>query len=139
MEPSYNAPHITPEQSPSLPPITPEMSPDVQTEQFERAPQPFEREPVPQQPVAMPDPQVAAPVLPAPVVDNITTDDAATLLTSLPDVAADDDMIEKEWVDKAKHIIAETSDDPHTRERAISQLQRDYLKKRYGKEVGAPE
>jgi hypothetical protein len=57
----------------------------------------------------------------------------------MPATAADDDLIEKEWVDKAKKIIADTADDPHRREEAISQLQRDYLRKRYGKELGVAD
>jgi hypothetical protein len=78
--------------------------------------------------------------LPPTVDDNALAADAtAALLTSLPSVASDDDLIEKEWVNKAKHIIAETADDPYRRERAIKELQRDYLRKRYNKEMGATE
>jgi hypothetical protein len=57
----------------------------------------------------------------------------------VPDVAADDDRIENQWVNKAKQIISETADDPRRREQAIGQLQREYLKKRYGKELGVSE
>ena len=53
-----------------------------------------------------------------------------------PSVASDDDLIEKEWVDKAKQIISSTKDDPHAREQAVVQLQTDYLRKRYGKVLG---
>ncbi len=56
-----------------------------------------------------------------------------------PLVAADADLIEKEWVDKAKEIIDQTRDDPHTRTRKVNELQRDYLQKRYGKVIGASE
>ena len=55
--------------------------------------------------------------------------------TTIPAVAADDEVIEKEWVDKAKKIVADTKDDPYTQEKAVSKLQADYLKKRYGKEL----
>lgn len=57
--------------------------------------------------------------------------------TSTPVIAADQDVIEKEWVDSAKDIIAKTKDDPHGRTLQVNQLQRDYLKKRYGKVLGA--
>lgn len=60
-------------------------------------------------------------------------------VTSTPLVAADEDLIEKEWVDKAKEIIAQTKDDPYTRTAKVNELQRDYLQKRYGKVVGASE
>ncbi len=59
--------------------------------------------------------------------------------TDAPLVANDDDLIEKEWVDKAKKIITETRDDPHRREREVGKLQVDYLKKRYGKDLGASD
>lgn len=75
------------------------------------------------------------PVLPAPIAQPATTSDAHDP-SSFPVAAADDDLIEREWVDKAKKIIAETRDDPYGREKAVNQLQKDYLKKRYGKELG---
>ena len=53
-----------------------------------------------------------------------------------PAVAADEDVIEKEWVDKAKKIILETKDDPFTRTTRVNELQKDYLKKRYNKDLG---
>jgi hypothetical protein len=62
------------------------------------------------------------------VVDDTTS---ATPLT-----AANDDLIEKEWVDKAKEIIHTTPNDPHMRGEKVSALQKDYLRKRYGKEIG---
>jgi hypothetical protein len=67
----------------------------------------------------------------APVVDPVTS---AT--SDSPIVAGNEDVIEKEWVDKAKQIIASTKDDPHRRTEQVNQLQKDYLKKRYGKELG---
>ena len=56
-----------------------------------------------------------------------------------PIMAADEDVIEKEWVDKAREIIQNTKDDPHARSARVSDLQKDYLKKRYGKVLGASE
>ena len=63
----------------------------------------------------------------------------AAPVTATPMVAADEDLIEKEWVDKAKDIITQTKDDPHARTAQVNALQRDYLQKRYGKVVGASE
>ena len=72
-----------------------------------------------------------APVsLPLPASSDDSDDNAAPL------VAADEDLIEKEWVDKAKQIINKTKDDPYLREQEISRLQVEYLRKRYGKELG---
>ncbi len=56
-----------------------------------------------------------------------------------PTVANDDDLIEKEWVDKAKKIIAGTQNDPYKREQEVNRLQIDYLRKRYGKELGTSD
>lgn len=75
-------------------------------------------------------------VLPAPVKSApIVVDD--TTVSDAPLAAGDDDLIEKEWVDKAKKIVKETRDNPHRQEEAVSKLQVDYLKKRYGREIGA--
>lgn len=54
-----------------------------------------------------------------------------------PVQAAHNDVIEQEWVDRAKKIISSTRNDPHEQEKAISNLQIDYIKKRYGGDVGA--
>jgi len=69
-----------------------------------------------------------------------TTPTATTVpLDDNPAVAGDEDVIEKEWVDKAKKIILETKDDPFERTNRVNELQRDYLKKRYNKDLGASE
>lgn len=73
--------------------------------------------------------------LPTPVVTN-TEPTATASSTPAPSVANDDDLIEKEWVDKAKQIIQSTKDDPYTREREIAKLQIEYIKKRYGRVIG---
>lgn len=52
-----------------------------------------------------------------------------------PLVASDDEVLEKEWVDKAKKIVSQTKDDPYNQEKEVSKLQADYIKKRYGKEI----
>lgn len=54
-----------------------------------------------------------------------------------PDEAADSDLIEKEWVERAKQIVDHTKDDPHEQQRAVSQMKADYLKKRYNKDINA--
>lgn len=83
-----------------------------------------------------PPPPLAVP-LPPPSVSlssisgSVSQDDAVG-----PTIANDDDLIEKEWVDKAKNIIAETQNDPYRREQEVNKLQIDYLRKRYGKELG---
>lgn len=80
---------------------------------------------------------VTTPIAPRPVVYQDDRAQNATITSPL--VAADEDLIEKEWVDKAKEIILHTKDDPHTRTQKVNELQRDYLQKRYGRTVGAGE
>ncbi len=55
--------------------------------------------------------------------------------SDVPALASDDEVIEKEWVDKAKKIVDQTKNDPYQQEKEVSKLQADYLKKRYGKDV----
>lgn len=85
------------------------------------------------------NPAVQMPVLPMP--QPVTTDDSTASQPAATDdtplVAGDDDLIEKEWVDKAKKVIADTRDDPHRRELEVKKLQVDYVRKRYGREIGA--
>lgn len=78
-------------------------------------------------------------MLPTPVDDDRNDDNITTVIGNSPLIASDDDLIEKEWVDKAKRIIADTHNNPYQREHAVSELQIVYLKKRYGKELGVTE
>ncbi len=77
-------------------------------------------------------------VLPTPIA-TLPTDPDDVSISSNPPVASDDDLIEKEWVDKAKKIVAETKDDPYKRDKEVNKLQVDYLKKRFGREIGITE
>lgn len=79
--------------------------------------------------------QVAMPALPTPVF-VAPQQSQASVADDSPIVANDDDLIEKEWVDKAKKILAETRDDPYKREREISKLQIEYIRRRYGRQIG---
>lgn len=118
------APPIAPEQAPQ--PINPEVQPQS-TERNE-----VQRQ-APSEPVIIPA-VPAQPFLPSPGPAQTTV--AATQATNdNPLVAGDDDLIEKEWVDKAKRIIQETRSDPYAQEKEVSKLQADYMKKRYGKDV----
>lgn len=81
----------------------------------------------------LPQPVFSVPSLQLPVLQSTQ---AAIPDDVNPVLAGDDDLIEKEWVDKAKKIITETKDDPYAREREVNKLQADYLQKRYGKKLG---
>jgi hypothetical protein len=139
MNPELPAPQLNNEQSPvrqeqgnefgqnlQNPELAGERSPEREQnmQQVDRTPLPAPppitplpmHQPVPAQSTAQPDPD-----------------------TTNPTLAADDDLIEKEWVDKAKKIILETKDDPYRRELEVNKLQTDYLRKRYGKELGVAD
>ena len=77
-------------------------------------------------------------VLPTPV-SNTTSSVGDATSSANPIVASDDDLIEKEWVDKAKKIVENTKNDPYKREDEVSKLRVDYLKKRFGRELGSAE
>lgn len=137
------------EQTPSLPGRTPEL-PSVSLSPAERigettstpeiAPHGIgEREQrsigVSQGESTPPPPAILSiPAPPAHLRSNPVQDDSVS--ASLPTVANDDDLIEKEWVDKAKKVLAETRDDPYRREQEVNRLQADYLFKRYGRTLG---
>lgn len=138
MEPKSSEHIPTPiEYTPQAPQTPGETSPDIPVPQLERQEVAVERagEQVKQvtQASALAQPGVVQ--LPTPVQSSVA-DDTAVVTDDNPATAGDDDVIEKEWVDKAKRVIAETREDPHKRERAVNKLQIDYLKKRYGKELG---
>lgn len=52
-----------------------------------------------------------------------------------PQIAEDVDLIEKEWVTKAKAIINSTRGNPHEQSKELSRFKADYLKTRYSKDV----
>lgn len=71
--------------------------------------------------------------------DPAATTPATTTNTSGTDdvhlIADDNDVIEKEWVDRAKKIVAATSADPFIESREISKLKASYMKKRFNKDI----
>lgn len=49
--------------------------------------------------------------------------------------ASDIDLIEKEWVNKAKEIVSRTIGDPYVQNKEINKIKADYIKKRYNKDI----
>ncbi len=103
------APHATPERTPASP----------------------ERSSTPSQGMSLPPVQPPAAVQATPAPLSTATDDDGTT----PAIADDVDVIEMEWVNQAKKVIKDNKDNPHAQEVAVEKLQRDYLKKRYGREL----
>lgn len=63
------------------------------------------------------------------------TNQASDASTTTPQIADDSDLIEKEWVIKAKQIVEQTKNDPYLRNQEINKIKADYIKKRYNKDV----
>jgi hypothetical protein len=132
MEPNVLLPPPSPEMGRNRGPEAPRPIENVPEKQSQIEAQESREAQVFSAPTALPPLPVipdANPVqMPAPVT-------AQPALQDTPLAAADDDLIEKEWVDKAKKIVLETKDNPYSQEEKVSQLQADYLKKRYGKDI----
>ena len=101
---------------------------------------------MPQAPAQVPVPAVNPPAQPtlsasdvAAAIAAMPAPNAAPVSLPLPGAAADEDLIEPEWVNKTEQVIAETSGNPYAEEEAIENLQIDYLQKRYGHVVKKPE
>lgn len=124
----------TPNQQPNPnQPSLPEQQP-VAPGAPEAAPPPPVGAPAGPPPPPATSPAGPPPANPAPPAANQSSTPAQPAVTG-PNVAEDVDVIEKEWVDKAEHIIEKTKNDPHAEEEAVEALQVDYLKKRYGHNV----
>lgn len=53
----------------------------------------------------------------------------------LPQIADDNDLIEKEWVAKAKQIVEQTKHDPRAQNAEMSVVKAGYIKKRFNKDI----
>lgn len=85
--------------------------------------------------IALPQVQQTPTAPTPPVANNTTTTLPTVVIPDTPDIAEDVDLIETEWVNKAKKIVDETKDDPRQQKRQVSALKADYMKKRYGKDM----
>lgn len=80
--------------------------------------------PMPQQPI-----QPTVPGLPQPTAVNPTTTFSASNLLE------DNDLIEKEWVNKAKKIVDDNRDDPFKQSEELTGVKVDYMKTHYDKNI----
>ena len=139
MEPTLPMPH-QPESQPPRP-----VSPEQGTKQYVKsenipsasAEKRGEMHPVVNRSTAPPSVAVQPQPLPAPPTQDATS--SAQQASASPLIADDVDVIEKEWVDKAKKIVSATKEDPHMQEKQVSELQADYLMKRYNKKIKLSE
>lgn len=88
----------------------------------------------PATPMPMVDPsQYAAPTAPA-GADPASTP-AQVPAASVHTPADDTDVIEKEWVNRAKSIVNATSTNPREESKHLNALKAEYIKKRFGKDL----
>lgn len=113
------------EQAAEKSPAAPEQAPAAP----ERASTPVNQAPaMALPPVLLPVPPQAMQAAP-PMASGAMAATAATSATA----ADDGDLIEKEWVNKAKQIVEKTRDDPYKQSEELTLVKVDYMKKRYGK------
>lgn len=105
-----------------------------QSQPIEPASLPRPIDPTTMQQQGLPAATSAQPHIPqAPAPQNLVAEGKKS--THSPDIAEDVDLIEKEWVEKAKHIVASTKENPREQNVEIAKLKADYMKQRYNKEV----
>ncbi len=123
LPPVEGIPHPTPSKGIESSPVAPEKIGNLQP-----------LTPPTTQPI-MPPPIPAA--LPVPGLQSLSSTPPSTPITDM--IADDADLIEKEWVQKAKSIVAQTAQDPHTQNKEMSKLKAQYVKTRYNKDFKLSE
>lgn len=91
-----------------------------------------EKAPVQLQPAGSAGPVTTIP-LPLPTAASTSAVTPTTQAAALQ--IDDDDLIEKEWVNKAKQIVERTRDDPYKQSEEMTVFRADYMKKRYDKTI----
>lgn len=92
-----------------------------------------------------PMPGAVAPIahMPAPpILQTTLPQDLPTPAPALPQadnqvpiITDDGDLIEKEWVLKAKQIVERNRDNPYKQSEELTVVKADYMKQRYGKTI----
>ena len=93
----------------------------------ERAPQASQAAP----PSAIPMPIIPQVQLSVPQPQSSSQSSVSTSSTQ----ADDGDLIEKEWVNRAKQVVERTKDDPYKQTEELTLVKVDYMQKRYGKSL----
>ncbi len=102
----------------------------------ESSPEVSEKAHVPQPTVPALMQALAPPVLPVAKTDGAQQDQTSSVSVGAHlQVSDDGDLIEKEWVEKAKQIVEKTRDDPYKQTEELTVFKADYMQKRYGKTI----
>lgn len=79
------------------------------------------------------------PATPPPITISSNTDTDMPMSEHSPEIAEDNDLIEQEWVHKAKEIVEHTREDPFEQSVEIGKFKADYIKKRYKRDIKIAE
>jgi hypothetical protein len=90
-------------------------------------------------PAQMPSAPVQNPIVPPPSAMPLEPASADAAQDDNPQVADDADLIEKEWVNKAKSIVEKTREDPYNQNKELNKFKADYMQKRYNKIIKLSE
>jgi hypothetical protein len=90
---------------------------------------------------AQPPQLVPLPLPNQPVQSSVNTTDDVSSTTNLdvPSTAEDGDLIEKEWVTKAKQLVEQNQNDPYKQSKELTAFKASYLQKRYNKNIKLSE
>lgn len=105
----------------------------------EQVPRLAEQAPLPPQPTTPAAGKTSAPL--AGPIPSLPPQNDVTHTTNVvvPAAAEDNDLIEKEWVTKAKQLIEKTRDDPYLQSQELTNFKADYMQKRYNKVIKLSE
>lgn len=127
-------------------PPTPEQQPDQAQERAVEQQRPAKQEAGVGKAAPKPKSTDVTDVMQAPPVQVTVPSEPADQPTAGPvspatkDLKADNaDLIEKEWVERAKTIVAKTHDDPHKQKDEMSKVKADYIQKRFKKSIKTDE
>ena|SRR3990167_2179931 len=88
------------------------------------------------QAVNSPSPTNSSQSVPVTSQADDTVNNSHTMQVGATSLIADDvDLIEKEWVEKAKSIVNSTKNDPYVQNNELNKVKAEYLKARFNKEV----
>lgn len=103
-------------------------------------PKGMEAAPIPAKEVAAAPAMPVVPAIPQVPTSRISVQPSTSQASSgLPAIADDNDLIEKEWVVKAKQIVEKTKNDPHKQNKELNVFKADYMQKRYNKTIKLSE
>lgn len=71
------------------------------------------------------------------VIPGTGTDDQMVQSSGQAVAQKGDHIIEKQWVERAKSVVAATRDDPYKQKSEMSKVKADYIQKRFAKTIKA--